>query len=221
MGYKRIKFEQKGFDEIEFKRYFHLNQASYIRTKLLCLEFYHQGKEFEEIAQILLIHQQSVRKYVNTYILHGLKGLCQADNRARSSQLSPEQSSSFKEVLLTKSPNDIGLEGSIWTGTLMCQYLKETYNIVYKSGIYDLLERLNLSHQKAHADYGNAKPSEQKAFIEDLKTTLINANEKTAIVKFDEFSVCEKPSSYYGWAEKNTRPKFVTDEKNEIEQMGC
>lgn len=221
MGYKRIKFEQKGFDEIEFKRYFHLNQASYIRTKLRCLEFYHQGKEFEEIAQILLIHQQSVRKYVNTYILHGFKGLCQADNRPQSSQLSLEQSASFKELLLTKSPNDVGLEGNIWTGTLMCQYLKETYNIVYKSGIYDLLERLNLSHQKAHADYGNAKPSEQKAFIEDLKTTLINANEKTAIVKFDEFSVCEKPSSYYGWAEKNTRPKFVTDEKNEIEQMGC
>lgn len=57
--------------------------------------------------------------------------------------------------------------------------------------------------------------------MEDLKTTLINANEKTAVVKFDEFSVCKKPSSYYGWAEKNTRPKFVTDEKNEIEQMGC
>lgn len=65
MGYKRIKFEQKGFDEIEFKRYFHLKQVSYIRTKLRCLEFYHQGKEFEEIAQILLLHHQSVRKYIH------------------------------------------------------------------------------------------------------------------------------------------------------------
>ncbi len=63
-----------------------------------------------------------------------------------------------------------------------------------------------------------AKPSEQVAFIKDLQT-LIEADEKTAVIKFDEFSVCQKPSSYYGWAEKNTRPKFVTNEKNEIEPM--
>lgn len=221
MGYKRNKFEQKGFDETAYKRYFHMNQASYIRTKLRSIEYYHQGKEFDEIAQILLIHHQSVRKYVNIYISDGFKGLCQADIRPQRSQLTSEQSILFKTVLLTKRPIDVGLKGNIWTGILMCQYLKENYNVIYKSGIYDLLERLNLSHQKAHADYGNAKPSEQKAFIEDLKNTLIEADEKTAVIKFDEFSVSEKPSAYYGWAEKNTRPKFITDEKNEIEQMDC
>ncbi len=87
----------------------------------------------------------------------------------------------------------MGLCGNIWTGVLMCQYLKQVYNVVYKSGIYDLLERLNLSHQKAHADYANAKPSEQVAFIKDLQRTLIEADEKTAVIKFDEFSVCQKP----------------------------
>ena len=220
MGYKRAKFEQKGFNEIDYKRYFHLNQASYIRTKLRCIQLYHQGKDFDEIAQVLLIHHQSVRKYINIYISHGFKGVCQPDNRPQSSQLNPEQSASFKQILLTKRPNDIGLDGNIWTGKLMCQYLKENYNIVYKSGIYDLLERLNLSHQKAHADYGNARPSEQIDFIKNLKTSLLEAGPKTAIIKFDEFSVCQKPTSYYGWAEKNTRPTFITDEKNENAPMG-
>ena len=219
MGYKRNKFEQKGFDEMEYKRYFHSNQAMYIRIKLRCVEYFHQGKEFEEIAQILSIHHQSVRKYINIYISSGFKGLCQTDVRPQSSQLSLEQSSSFKEVLLTKRPSDVGILGNIWTGNLMRQYLQQTYNIVYKSGIYDLLERLNLSYQKAHADYGNANPIQQKAFIEDLKTTLLEADDKTAIVKFDEFSVCEKPTTYYGWAEKNTRPKVVTNEKNESGPM--
>jgi transposase len=221
MGYKRVKFEQKGFDEAEYKRYFHQKQAEYIRTKLRSILLYHQGKEFEEIAEILSVHHQSLRKYVNIYIESGFAGLCQEVNRPQNSQLNAEQSAFFKEILLNKRPSEVGLIGNIWTGNLMCQYLKSTYNIVYKSGIYDLLERLNLSHQKAHADYANAKPSEQKAFLEDLKTTLLEADEKTAVVKFDEFSVCEKPSSYYGWATKNTRPKFITDEKNEREQMGC
>ena len=171
-------------------------------------------------ASTVNIHPQSVRKYINIYISSGFEGLCQEVVRPQISLLSPKQSAEFKEVLLSKRPSEVGLQGNIWTGELMCQYLKQTYQVVYKSGIYDLLERLNLSHQKAHADYGNAKPSEQKTFIEDLKGTLLEADEKTAVVKFDEFSVCEKPSSYYGWAEKNTRPKVVTDEKKGDEPMG-
>lgn len=219
MGYKRIKFDQKGFDEKAYKRFFHQKQAAYIRTKLRSIQLYHQGKEFEAIAETLNIHHQSVRKYINIYIASGFEGLCQEVVRPQGSLLSPEQSAKFKEILLSKRPCEVGFQGNIWTGELMCQYLKETYQVVYKSGIYDLLERLNLSHQKAHADYDNAKLSEQKAFIEDLKDTLLKADGKTAIVKFDEFSVCEKPSSYYGWAEKNTRPKVVTNEKKEDEPM--
>ncbi len=95
----------------------------------------------------------------------------------------------------------------------MCQYLKQVCQVEYKSGIYDLLARTGLTHQKAHCDYGNAKAGEQLVFLRQLRQTLPAADEKTAVVKFDEFSVCEKPTSCYGWAEKNTRPTVVTNEK--------
>ena len=222
MGYKRLKFDKKGFDELIYKVYFHQNQAEYIRKKLRCIKLYHSGKEFDEISTLLLIHPQSVRKYVNIYIATGFDGLCSHIERAQPERLSPSQLSDFKNILLTQRPVDVGLsDNNIWTGELMRQYLKNTYDIDYKSGIYDLLERLNLSHQKAHADYGNANEIEQKNFIETLKTTLLEADDKTAVVKFDEFSVCEKPTAYYGWAEKNTRPKFTTNEKKENEQTAC
>jgi hypothetical protein len=97
-------------------------------------------------------------------------------------------------------------------------YLKKEYKVDYKSSIYDLLERLDLTHQKEHADYGNAKVEEQKIILEDLKNTLLEADEQTVVLKFDELSVCEKPSAKYGWAEKNTRPKVVTDEKKRTQQ---
>jgi transposase len=182
---------------------------------------YSQGNEFAEIAKKLDIHSQSVRKYVNLYITGGFEALCQKVKRPQSSRLNPEQCASFRSVLLSKRPCQVGLTGNIWTGELMCAYLKKEYEVEYKSGIYDLLERLNLSHQKAHADYGNAKVEEQKIFLEDLKKALLEADEQTVVLKFDEFSVCEKPSAYYGWAEKNTRPKLVTDEKKEDEAMDC
>jgi hypothetical protein len=78
----------------------------------------------------------------------------------------------------------------------MCQYLKTTYDVVYKSGIYDLLERLGLSHQRAHADYGNAKPEDQAAFIRDLGQALQQADEHHAVVSFDEFSVGAIPTPH-------------------------
>lgn len=218
MGYKRIKFEQKGFDESNYKKYFHSKQSEYIRKKLRCILLYYQGKEFEEISTKLSVHHQSVRKYINSYINGGFEELCKETIRPQSSQLSEKEMKSFKETLLNKRPFEVGLAGNIWTGKIMCQYIKATYKVAYKSGIYDLLERLNLTHQKAHADYGNAQPNEQIAFINELKTTLLKADKKTAVLKFDEFSICEKPSSYYGWAEKNTRPVYVTDEKKGIEQ---
>ena len=78
----------------------------------------------------------------------------------------------------------------------MRQYLLTTYQVIYQSGIYDLLERLELSHQQAHADYGNANGGDQQAFLRELKQVLLETDEQTAVVAFDEFSVCDKPSTY-------------------------
>jgi hypothetical protein len=71
LAYKRSKFEQKGFDEKTYNRFFHQKQAEYIRVKLRSVKLYHEGNSFEKVAQILSIHHQSVRKYVNIYIANG------------------------------------------------------------------------------------------------------------------------------------------------------
>jgi len=214
MGYKRRKFEEKGWDTQLYERYFHQHQAEYIRTKLRCVKAYREGMEFAAIAQHYGLHEQSCRKYLNEYLSGGFERLCKATRRKQPTNLTQEQALAFKGVLLSSRPCEVGLSGNIWTGKVMCQYLLQTYGVVYQSGIYDLLERLHLSHQKAHSDYGNAKLEDQQAFIQELAQTLEEADEKTAVLKFDEFSLCDRPTSYYGWAEKNTRPKVVTDEKN-------
>ena len=214
----RKKFDKKGFDEKSYSLCFHRHGLEYIRLRLRCVKLFWEGKDFPEIAKTFNIHIQSCRKYLNIYLLGGFELLCQPSSRSRPSALNAEQQAAFKKILLEKRPSELGLEGlegNIWTGKLMCLYLSQTFNVEYHGGIYDLLERLNLSHQKAHSDYGNANEPDQIAFLETFKDTLLQADNRTAVIKFDEFSVCEKPTSYYGWAEKNTRPRFVTDEKKE------
>lgn len=182
---------------------------------------YWQGKEFGQLARELGINHKTVRSYVNTSLQGGFQLLCQPTVRAHRSHLSQPEMEAFKAVLLSQRPSEVGLSGNIWTGQPRRAYLQATYQVSYKSGIYDLLERLGLTHQKAHCDYGNAKADEQAAYMNQLKETSLAADEQTAVVKFDEFSVGAKPSAYYGWAQKNTRPPVVTNEKKENAPMDC
>src|SRR5215213_9295274 len=215
MGYSRKQFLAKGFDETDWQKCFHRNQQAYIRLKLACVKSYAEGNLPRQIAQELSLSPLSVRRYIAQYLRGGLVELCQPTRRPQPSLLTVSQALAFKTVLLTSPPQDHGLEGRIWTGQLMKQYLQNTYQVDYRSGVYDLLERLNLSHQKGHPDYANADADQQQAFLQDFTQTMLAADQQTAIVVYDEFSVCEKPTAFYGWAEKNTRPTFQTDEKNE------
>ncbi len=161
MGYTRKKLEAKGFDEKEWQNYFHRNQQEYIRVKLRSVKRYWEGASFAAVARELAISQMSVRSYVNQYLPGGFKALGKPTTRRQPKLLSDQQEQAFKQVLLTSCPENHGLQGRIWTGNSMKQYLNQTYQVEYKGGIYDLLERLNLSHQKAHAD-----PHQQKVFLE-------------------------------------------------------
>jgi len=213
MGYSRKKFEAKGFDEADWRKCFHRCQQAYIRLKLACVKSYAAGHTAEQIAAELSLSSLSVRQYITQYLRGGLAELCQPTQRKQPSLLTADQALAFKTVLLTSAPQDHGLEGRMWTAHRMKQYLKNTYQVEYRAGIYDLLQRLNLSHQKAHADYSNADPLQQPAFLSEFTHSLLAADAQTAVVAFDEFSVSERPTAAYGWAEKNTRPTFKTDEK--------
>ena len=213
MNQLRKEFEQKGFNTAAYQQCLHRTPAEYLRRRLRCVQAYAQGQTVASLASTWHVSQQTVRAYVHQYLSGGLAALCQPTQRARAGQLTPAQQQAFKQVLLTSDPSQVGLSGHLWTGHVMRQYLLNTYGVVYKAGIYDLLERLGLSHQKAHADYGNARLADQQAAQAEVKATLLAADAQTAVVYFDEFSISQKGSPYYGWAEKNTRPRLVTNEK--------
>lgn len=61
----RAKFEQKGFDEAAYKRFFSRHQAEYIRRKLRTVLLYQQGKSVQQVAQLLDISEASTRTYLH------------------------------------------------------------------------------------------------------------------------------------------------------------
>ena len=61
-------------------------------------------------------------------------------------------------------------------GKIIVEVIKQKWEVDLKtSRIYEILDNLNLSHQKAHRDYDNADPEKQKKFVKVLKK---NAPEK-------------------------------------------
>jgi len=216
---KKIEFDKKGFDEAEWHKHFRLHQQEYLRKRLRAIFLFAQNNDVSTICQTLFLDKNSVYSFINTYLKEGLTGLCRQPVRPQKTRLTKEQELLFKQTVLTKAPFECGLTGNIWTGQLMRQFIKDAFQIEFSWGIYDLLKRLNLSHQKAHSDYQNADKQEQREFLEDFKQLLLASDEPNATLTFDEFSISSKPSNYYGWAEKNTRPKVKTDEKKENAPM--
>jgi transposase len=210
---KRSKFESIGFDKSVWYKYYHQHQTSYIRTRLNCIKHFASGHNFADVAVHLGIGVQAVRNAVNNYITGGYAAVVAPIVRKQPTLLTAAQSASFLDTILNSHPTEHGFEANIWTAKVMIDYLKQTYNVTYKSGIYDFLDRLGLSHQRAHADYSNADSQAQAAFLRDFENTLYVEAPTTAIVFADEFSVCEKPTTYYGWAPRNTRPTVKTNEK--------
>lgn len=218
---KRTEFDKKGFDETQWNKYFRLYQQEYIRKRLRTIKLFAENNDVSTISKSLLLDRNSVYSFLKLYLKEGFEGLCRLAARPKPTLLSRAQELLFKQTLLSKAPFECGFEGNLWTGELMRQFIKREFAVDYKSGIYDLLNRLNLSHQKAHSDYQNASKEEQLQFIDRFKQTLLESDENNAAITFDEFSISSKPSNYYGWAERNTRPRVKTDEKNESAPTPC
>ncbi len=216
---KKTEFDKFGFDEIKWTKYFQRYQQEYIRKRLRAIKLFAENNDVSAICQTLSLNKNTFYLFVNLYLKEGFEGLCRLAVRPKPTLLSAEQELSFKQTIIAKAPFECGLEGNIWNGQLMREFIKREFAVDYKSGIYDLLTRLNLSHQKAHSDYQNASKQEQIQFLEDFKQVLLNSDEQNATLTFDEFSIHNKPTASYGWAERNTRPRVKTDEKNAAELM--
>jgi transposase len=162
-----------------------------------------------------------VKKENITPTYRALFNITWVEEKNRPSFLTEEQMAELKKCILEKKPVDVGLEKNIWTADMIARHIENEYGVIYKPvSIYDVLYRLNLSHQKAHADYAEADPDKQKAFVEEvLKKKVENPQAGEKIVAFDEFAAYDRPSLYYGWAEKNTSFKLAVRQAKKRQRL--
>ena len=151
------------------KLYYNYQQA-YIRQRLLALKYLWLGKSRSEVCQMLGCTYLTLTKWIDKFLEGGLVKLTQPITHQVPSRLNEEQKLEIKKMLLEQNPNDYGIDRYIWTGKIIRSVIYQRWGVELKERrIYEILDFLNLSHQKAHRDYANADKHLQKQFIEILK----------------------------------------------------
>ncbi|NEO74638.1 IS630 family transposase [Moorena sp. SIO3H5] len=196
------------------QKLYYTHQQEYLRKRLRAIKAVYEGQSRYQVCRSLGCSYNALTKWIDVVLLHGLAKLVAPIKHPNTPQrLSSEQKKELKRMILEKSPRDYGIVRNLWTADIMIEVIQSRWNISLKSSrIYEILEELGLSYQRAHRDYEPPDKDAQKAFVEQVKK-LEHLGPKEIILFFDEFSVSDRPSLFYGWAEVNTRPEVPSNEK--------
>ena len=149
-----------------------------LRQRLSAIRYLSEGKSRAEVAQLLGCIDLTIAKWIVKYLEMGLEGLVEPIKHQVKERLNPEQQQEIKRMVIDDRPTKYGIDREIWTGKNLAFVIKQRWGVDLKtSRIYEILDNLNLSHQKAHRDcvaveprrYDNADPAKQKKFIKLLK----------------------------------------------------
>lgn len=153
-----------------WQKLYYQHQQAYIRQRLLAIKYLWEGKSRPEVARLLGCTYVTLTQWIDKFLEGGLPKLTQAITHQVPSRLTPEQQLELKQMLLSQKPTDYGIDRYIWTGKIISTVIQKRWDLELKdSRIYEILDSLNLSHQKAHRDYANADSLCQQQFVETLK----------------------------------------------------
>jgi len=204
-----------------WQKLYYKTQKESLRRRLRAIKYLYEGKTRPEISRILGCTYKTLTTWIDIFLDKGLEILVLPSKRNVKQRLSLEEKAKLKEMIIKELPLNYGIDRNIWTGEILAEVIYKKWGVSYKlSRIYEILHEIGLSHQRAHRDYANADPEEQKKFTKETQKILETLTGGVRVMFYDEFAVFDRPSMFYGWAERNTRPEVPSDEKkNVIKQM--
>lgn len=168
-----------------------------IAERLLCVILYAQGYDLKEIKRILLVGIRTLKQWLQTFMAHGVEGLCQWCYEGQDCQLSDAQWLEVEEELARK-PYHRARE--------VAKYVKGRFGIVYSErGMQALLRRKGYRHIKARLVPGKADAERQAEFIEKYFQLKAELGPKDRIYHVDAMHPTHNVKISYVWTKKGRR----------------
>jgi len=87
-----------------------------------------QGMNCREASEILGDAPRTVEYWINRFLEDGLSGLADADHPGRPSRLTASQIKQIGDALRSE-PRAAGLDGNVWDGKTLSEYIAKTYQV--------------------------------------------------------------------------------------------
>ena len=205
------------FIDYDFDKPYRLENDARCKIRLLAMLHLQEGKSYTEIAGLLKVERHTVSEWYNRFLLEGIDGLSDKPRSGRKPTLPSSEEANFKKVVLELQKER---KGGRVKGEDVRQMLKSQFGAEYSlSGVYDLLNRLNIVWITGRSRHPEADAESQRDFkehfVEKAKEVLPEDVEpETVDVWFeDEARVGQRGTTTRIWAEKGTRPVVVQQQQ--------
>lgn len=169
---RTFRLSDRQLDSELWQKLYYKCQQEYLRKRLLAIKYLYEGKTRIEVSELLNCHYKTLSTWIDKFLSGGLNNLIEPITHQVESRLNLKQKQALKKMLLSEKPIDYGIDRNIWTGKIISNVIELRWGVKLKTTrIYEILNELNLSYQKAHRDYANANKEQQKEFIWNLKKT--------------------------------------------------
>jgi len=160
------------------------------------------GHEYVEIAEILLLDETTLRRYVERFQQDGVDGLLESRYSGGASDLTTVQ-----QQELTKY-----LEANTFpTASAVSAYIEKKYQVKYTSnGVTKLLHRLGFSYKKPRVIPGKVNLEKQAEFVEEYEQIKARLGKNDSIHFMDASHPTHNTTPSYGWIKKGKKhDKFI------------
>ncbi len=137
-----------------------------------------RGKSCEEVAEFLLLDDDTVRTWYGLFELAGVEGLSDFKGGGSTGQLTEAQKAALKAWVTETLPRSTRVIGA---------WIEKTFGISYETrgGLIKLLNRLGLEHRKPETISRKLSPAKQVAFIAAYNALLNSLDADEAVLFAD------------------------------------
>jgi transposase len=152
------------------------------------------GFSVEDVVQILMLDEETLRNYVKRYQMGGINALITDHYMGSFSKLSAVQLQELNAHLE---------QNTYLTVEAVIAYVDDTYDVLYSvSGMTDLLHRLKFTYKKSKLVPAKADKEKQEQFLKQLEELRKNKGANDPILYMDGVHPQHNTMLAYGWIKK-------------------
>lgn len=162
----------KGYSPEEIKTLMKKDERYTIGVRLYAVYQVSLGLPSRKLEVLYNTSFKQITNWVHRFEQEGIEGLKDKPGRGRKPSLSPGQMDILSNLLLNESPVGYGYNTETWTGPILIDWVGKSFGIEFKKAqIYNIVNRLGFSYQKAKGFYPEADKKAQEEFKDSLKKT--------------------------------------------------